>query len=122
LRPALFVRPAVVFGAFAILLVPWAIGLNMALPDRHVAHHWDIVWTGFDLALAAGLGAVAVAAHRRSRWLGRLAMTAGTLLLTDAWFDVLTADRGTDRLLALAALAVELPLAALCFKVAWTHE
>jgi hypothetical protein len=108
-----------VLGGVAVMLLPWAATLNLILPSRHVARHWDVAWTGFDLGLAAGLASVAIAAYRRSAWLTRLAMAAGALLLTDAWFDVLTAGGGGDRALSLAGLAVELPLAALCFRIAW---
>jgi hypothetical protein len=108
-----------VFAAVAVLLLPWAAALNVWLPDRHVARHWSITWTGFDLALAASLVSVAVAAYRASAWLGRLAMTAGTLLACDAWFDLLTAGHGTDLTIAIvAAVAAELPLAAICFALA----
>jgi hypothetical protein len=106
--------PAIVAG----LLVPWAIALNTILPDRAVVQNWDIAWTGFDLALAVALAAVAVAAHRRSRWLSQCAVAAATLLACDAWFDVTTAQRGTDIALALAGLGVELPLVGLCLVIA----
>jgi hypothetical protein len=109
-----------VFGGLALALLPWAATLNLILPSRHVARHWDLAWTGFDIALAGGLGAVAVAAYRGSAWLSRWATAAGTLLLTDAWFDVLTSGEGRDRALAFAGLAVELPLAALCLRIAWS--
>ena len=107
------------FGAVAVLLLPWAATLNLVVPERHVANHWAVTWTGFDLALAAGLLSVAIAAYRRSPWLPRLAMMAGTLLACDAWFDVLTASDGTDVQLAiLGAVGAELPLAVLCFVMA----
>jgi hypothetical protein len=112
----------VVFAGLALALLPWAATLNVILPSRHVARHWDLAWTGFDVGLAGGLAAVAVTAYRRSAWLPRFAMAAGTLLLTDAWFDVLTAGHGTDRTLSLAGLAIELPLAVLCFRIAWSGE
>lgn len=110
----------VVFGGVALLLLPWAAMLNVVLPDRHVARHWSITWTGFDLALAVGLLSVALAAYRGSPWLPRLAMMAGTLLVCDAWFDLLTAGDGTDLTLAVGgALVAELPLAAICLAIAW---
>jgi hypothetical protein len=109
---------SVVFGAVAALLLPWTIVLNLALGSRAVVRNWDVAWTGFDLGLAAVLGAVAYAARRRTRWLGRAATAGGTMLVCDAWFDVLTARDGRDIAFALAGLVVELPLAALCFFVA----
>jgi hypothetical protein len=61
---------------------------------------------------------VAIAALRRSRWVSHFAVAAGTLLVCDAWFDVLTARGETDVALAVAGLAAELPLAVLCFVIA----
>jgi hypothetical protein len=47
---------------------------------------------------------------------------AGTLLIADAWFDVVTA-RGTAATLAMTeGLAIELPLALLCIWVAQTSR
>jgi len=49
-----------------------------------------------------------------------LASIAGTLLVCDAWFDVVTAEPGGELAWALVfALLAELPLAALCFWVAF---
>jgi hypothetical protein len=101
-----------------MLLLPWTIVLNLVLANRAVVRNWDVAWTGFDLGLAAVLGAVAYAARRRTRWLGRVAVAGGTMLVCDAWFDVLTARDGRDVTLAFAGLVVELPLAALCFYLA----
>ena len=115
-------RAPVVLGAVALLLLPWTIVLNLILSNRAVVRNWDVAWTGFDLALAAVLAAVALAAYRGSAWLGRLAIAAGTMLVCDAWFDVLTSRDGRDIALALAGLAVELPLAVLCFTLARAPE
>src|SRR5204862_428191 len=73
---------------------------------------------GIVIGLAAVLASVAVAAYRRSSLLPRLAMAAGTAIVCDAWFDVVTAHRGTDVKLSLVGLAVEIPLALLCFSLA----
>lgn len=106
-------------GGVAVALLPWALLLNFELPSRHLVRHWDVAWTGFDFVLAASLLATAVALRRGSDWLGRLATMTGTLLLCDAWFDVLTASTGTELgVAAILALAAELPVAALCFLLA----
>src|SRR5215475_15612534 len=90
--------------------------LGVALPSRHLAAHWDLAWTGFDLALAAALLATAWAAWHGRSWLSPVAAIAGTLLVADAWFDVLTASTTTEREVAAAmAVVAELPLAVLCF-------
>ncbi len=113
----------VLVGGVAILLIPWAFALGEILPSRHAVRHWDIAWTGFDLALGSGLLATAFAAHRGSAWLQRIATAAGTLLLCDAWFDLLTASSRTEQIVAVVEAAVaEVPLAVLCFVIATNPE
>jgi hypothetical protein len=108
--------PAAVLAVAAVVLIPWAIALNLILPSRHLADHWDIAWTGFDVILACSLLATAYAAVRRRDLVQRLAPVSGTLLLCDAWFDLLTASTRTDLEVAiLLAVLGEIPLAILCF-------
>jgi hypothetical protein len=108
-----------VFGVAAVLLIPWVVLLVYVLPSAHRAAHWDIAWSGFDVALALLLSAVAVAAWRRSLWLEGAATAAATLLFVDAWFDVLTSSTRVELVVALVeALFVELPLAVLCLLLA----
>ena len=104
---------APIFAVLAIVLVAWTAYLAYSLPHRHLARNWDVAWTGFDAAL------VAYSALRRRAWVQSAASAAATLLLVDAWFDVLTASPGTDRLESLLlSLTSELPLALLCLWVA----
>ena len=106
---------APVFAVCSLALVPWIVVLAVTLPHRAVSHHYDLAWAGYDVGLAAALGATAVTAVRRSRLLPVASSAAGALLLADAWFDVVTAAAGRARLESLAmAVFVELPLAALC--------
>src|SRR2546423_14758526 len=88
------------FGLAALLLVPWVILLVAALPSAHRAAHWAIAWAGFDVGLALLLLTVAVVAWRRSPWLEGAATATATLLLVDAWFDILTASTGTELVVA----------------------
>jgi hypothetical protein len=106
-------------GAVALALLPWTAFLKATLPGEHVAHHWDLVWAGFDVFEAASLGATLVALLRRLPQLPLFAAVAGTALLCDAWFDLLTASPGNDpRWSLIEAFVAELPLAALCFWIA----
>ena len=106
-------------GVVALGLLPWTAFLTATLPGQHVAHHWDLAWAGFDVFEAASLGATLVALLRRLPQLPLFAAVAGTALLCDAWFDLLTASPGTDlRWSLVEALMAELPLAALCFWIA----
>jgi hypothetical protein len=107
------------FAVAALVLVPWVGLLVVVLPSTHRAAHWDVAWAGFDVLLALALLAVAVTAWRGSPWLEGAASAAGTLLVVDAWFDVLTSSSRTELVIAsIEAVLVELPLALLCFLIA----
>jgi len=111
------------FGLAALVLVPWVVLLVNVLPAAHRASHWNVAWAGFDVLLALVLLGVALAAWRRSPWLQSAAAAAATLLVVDAWFDVLTSSGGRELAVAIVeAVAVELPLAALCFLLARDTE
>jgi hypothetical protein len=118
-------RPSLplLFASAALVLIPWVGLLVVSLPCHYSARHWGIAWAGFDVGLALALGLTAYAARRRAPWLDRAAVAAGTLLIADAWFDVVT-SRGTGAVvLAMTeALAIELPLASLCIWVAQTSR
>ena len=60
---------------------------------------------------------------RTLKWLVPFAAVTGTMLVCDAWFDVLT-SRGTMDVTVSAVLAVvaELPLAVFCFWIARSVE
>ena len=118
--------PRWVAPAFLVLgvgLIPWTIVLALTLPNRHGTHHYDVAWTGFDLALAGALVATAVGAARHSSWLQGVATAAATLLVSDAWFDVLSSVTNGELALSIAlAVFVELPVAAACLFVARHSE
>ena len=108
-------RLAAALGLTAILLVPWTLWLTFTLPTRHLTHHYRLAWVGFDIGLAIAFGATAIAAARLSPWLQALATLTGTMLLCDAWFDVVTAASGDEQTKAiLEAVCAEIPLAILC--------
>lgn len=114
---------APVFLLLGVGLVPWTVVLAITLPERHGTHHYDVAWTGFDVALAVALLATAVGAARRATWLQGAAAVAATFLVVDAWFDVLSAT-SPDEVAMAAALAafVELPIAAACIFVSHHAE
>ena len=109
-----------VLGGVAIALFPWTAYLSATLPSEHVTNHWQVAWAGFDLFEAAALVATLVAMLKRSAYVTIAGSIAGTALLCDAWFDLVTAQPGRDfEWSLLFALAGELPLAALCFWIAF---
>jgi hypothetical protein len=104
-------------------LVPWTLYLTFALPSRHVTSHYDLAWVGFDVALIASFAATAWAAFRGSQWLVPLAAVTATMLVCDAWFDVVTSQSGGEMWEAVAEAALaELPLAALCAFIVYDAE
>lgn len=111
------------FGLAGLVLIPWTVFLTLSLPSHHETGDWQAVWGGFDVAEALALIGVAVMALRRSPWLEVIAAVAGTLLCTDAWFDI-TLEWGGKHLISAIVLAAvaELPLAAICFWVAKDAE
>jgi hypothetical protein len=106
------------FVAAAVLMIPWIVVLFGVQHAGLVARHSRLVWGGFDCFLVLGF---AVTAYRIATRSPRGAVTAamtGTMLLIDAWFDVLTARRGSAVVLAvLMAVFAEIPCAAICFYV-----
>jgi hypothetical protein len=116
-------RLAGVLALVAIALVPWTLYLTFTLPSRHVTLHYDVAWVGFDVGLACAFAATTVAALRRSHWLVPLAAVTGTMLVCDAWFDIVTSHEGGEMWEAVAeAILVELPLAALCALIVYDAE
>ena len=111
---------ATLFLLVGLVLVPWAAYLLATLPGRHVqTGFYDLAWGGFDVALAAVLLATGVGLLRRRAWVRSTAIAAATLLLCDAWFDILGATDAKERLVAvLLATTVELPTAVACVLIA----
>jgi hypothetical protein len=123
-RPSLFREWVVVlFGAIGVGLLPWTLWLLESLKPHHVTERWDLAWSGFDTGLALLFIATAVAAHRRSPWVGALAAATGSLLVTDAWFDIVLESHADElRNAILLAVFAELPAAAVCFWIAFRTE
>jgi hypothetical protein len=112
-------RIAPLFIAASAVLVPWTVYLGRMLPSEHESAHWNVAWVGFDLALAAALSLVGISLVRRSAWLEGTATAAASLLLVDAWFDVLTSHTPAERTVAgVEAGLVEVPLALVCLWLA----
>jgi hypothetical protein len=109
----------VVFGTIGIGLLPWTVWLSSTLKPHHVTERWDLAWSGFDTGLALLFVLTAFAAYRRSTWVAALSAATGTMLVTDAWFDVVLESHADELYRSLLlALLVELPLACFCFWIA----
>jgi hypothetical protein len=102
----------------SVVLVPWTIYLGLTLPAHADADHYDVAWVGFDAAMCIVLAGCGYCALRRSTALEIFAAVSATMLLVDAWFDLITASTRSEILSALLlALVAEVPLALIC---AWT--
>lgn len=107
----------------AIGIVPWIVYLALTLPGHQRAEDYDIAWVGFDSAMCVVLGSLAYCALKRKPATGPLAAVAATMLVIDAWFDIVTTEEGTRLVLAaLSAAVAELPLAIICAWVAVNAE
>ena len=104
------------FIAAAVAMVPWIVFLGWTLPPKYSADHWNLLWIGFDVALVGVLAYAAWAAWSRRQILASTAIVTGTLLICDAWFDIVTSLGHRDQWLTLlTGLGAELPLAVFFF-------
>ena len=102
----------------AVLLVccaglgSWTVYLASSLPTGYHSKAWSAAWVGFDILLLLALAGTVVAAMLRRQIVVMLGVFTATLLLCDAWFDIVL-DWGTSEVwLSLASAAfVEVPLA-----------
>ncbi len=105
--------------AAAIFLIPWTVLLAVTLPRNYKTAHWNLAWVGFDVALIVFLGLSAWAAWRRRHVLVFTAVVTATLLVTDAWFDIVTASRSDVWVSVATGLLGNVPMAALFVLVAY---
>jgi len=95
-------------------LAIWTGVLAVTLPRFYRSGGWRGAWVGFDVALLTALAATGWAAWRRRQVLIICLIVLATLLLCDAWFDVVLDLRTPGFELSLLSAAVlEVPIAAL---------
>ncbi|WP_064744205.1 hypothetical protein [Actinomadura oligospora] len=100
-------------------LVPWTVMLGFTLPEHYIAGQWRAAWIGFDIGLTLALAGTAFAAWRRLQVVVLGQIVCGTLLVCDAWFDVMLSwGSGEFPVSVATALLGELPLAGLLFFAA----
>ncbi|HUZ53867.1 MAG TPA: hypothetical protein VMU94_15255 [Streptosporangiaceae bacterium] len=104
---------------FSVIMLPWTIYIGASLPARQVSPNYDAAWAGFDVLLLGALAGTAYGALRRSRYLSTAATATATLLVVDAWFDVMTTPPGGRLESIVLAVAVEVPLAAVCMWLSY---
>lgn len=95
-----------------VALAVWIVALGVTLPARETVDQWRLAWIGLDVAELASFAVLAWAVLRTRHLAIPAALIAGTLLLCDAWFDVVLSWNTGERWEAIAdALVVEVPLA-----------
>jgi hypothetical protein len=110
------------FVLFSVIMVPWTIYLAYSLPSRRLSPHYDIAWAGFDVMLLLVLAATGYFALRRSPYLAIAAAVTATMLVVDAWFDIMTSPRSEVLQAITLAILIELPLAGLCAWLSYHSE
>lgn len=112
-------RIAVIYPLFAMVLLPWTLYLSQSLPDRHISIHWDVSWIGLNIALIIAFLATGYLSYLQSRWVAISASILGSILVLDAWFDILSQHNPNElRTAILMAVFVELPVALTSFIIA----
>jgi hypothetical protein len=117
---ARWVGPA--FLLCSVVLIPWIVYLALSLPSRQVSSHYDVAWVGFDVFELIALSATGFFALRRSRYLAVSSASAATLLVVDAWFDILTSPGRQVIASIVLAVVIELPLAGICAWLSYQTE
>ncbi len=105
------------YAIMAIILAPWIFNLAESLPARHLERHWDAVWVGFDLIMLTTILLTLWFMIKRKIWVVVSASALATLLVTDAWFDILTAKNGSELHEAIGFGVIELSLGLLTYRL-----
>jgi len=107
------------FMGACVVLAVWIGVLEITLPVHYRASHWRGAWVGFDIGLLLAFAATAWAAWRERQVLILCLTVTATLLVCDAWFDLILDLGSSDIWLSLAtAVLAELPLAFMMFTAA----
>jgi hypothetical protein len=108
----------ILLGSAAVLLVPWMILLALTLPASTEVRHWSLAWIGLDVLMAAGCAATALLGLRGDPRARLTASATASVAVLDAWFDITTAQAGTELAQAVACAVAEAALAVTCVFVA----
>jgi hypothetical protein len=84
----------ILYGVMGIVFIPWIILLAKDLPSRHLSTHWSTLWVGFDIMELIAIVTSFYFMLRRKVWVIISATALATLLIGDAWVDILTSKPG----------------------------
>ncbi|HVC35902.1 MAG TPA: hypothetical protein VNE40_00440 [Candidatus Dormibacteraeota bacterium] len=103
----------------AAVTIPWTVYLGFSLPTHQIYHNWDVAWAGLDVGIIIALLLNGIFSYLESKWLVLSGTATSTLLIVDAWFDIVSARPGRPlKEAVILALLIELPLALITFWVA----
>ena len=118
-QPTARTRLGLAFTAAGVVMVPWVVYLARSLPASATNPHSALAWVGLDSCEAVALLATGVLLQRGDNRCALAATATGTLLLTDAWFDITSATPGKELTAAIAmAVCAEIPIALACAALA----
>ena len=106
-----------IYGILAVVLIPWIFNLAASLPTRHLVHHWDVVWVGFDILMLVTTALTIYFAIAKKVWLTISASALATMFIIDAWFDILTSRPGRELKISIFFGVLEVILAGLTFRL-----
>jgi len=107
----------VLYSGLAVILIPWIFNLAVNLPAKHLVHHWDAVWVGFDILMFITIALTVYFAVTKTVWVTISASALATLFVIDAWFDILTSRPGREMRLSIFFGLLEVILALLTFRL-----
>ncbi|MFG2778891.1 hypothetical protein ACGFY7_13730 [Streptomyces prunicolor] len=108
----------ILLGSAALLLVPWMVVLALTLPTSTEVRNWSLAWIGLDVLMALGCAATALLGLRGDPRARLTASATAAVAILDAWFDITTAQAGSDLVQALACAVAETSLACACVFLA----
>jgi hypothetical protein len=108
-----------IYGAMAVILVPWIIHLAERLPTKHIADHWDTLWVGFDIIMLITMLITVWFMITRKVWVIVSASALATLFMVDVWFDVLTSRPGRQENEAFFFGVIEVSLSLLTYRLVY---
>ncbi len=100
----------------ALALIPSLVVVLTVVPKIQTAHHLRVAWSGLDVFEVLALASTGFALQRRPAIAVIPATITGTLLLCDAWLNIIPST-GVAFYESVVMAFIELPLAALSF---WT--
>jgi hypothetical protein len=107
------------YGFMAVVLVPWILILAEYLPNRHLARNWDPLWVGFDIMELLAIVFSVYFMIKRTIWVIMSATALATLLMVDAWFDILTSRPGREEHEAIFSGVIEVSLSLLTYRLVY---